>query len=534
VKSIKFSDGQANILADECILCGQCFVACPQNAKEIRNDVELVTNAIKSGRTVIASVAPSFISEFKISGINEIEKCLKQLGFSYAFETAVGAELVKKQYENLIFQKENKVIISSCCHTVNTLIQKYYPHALKFLADVISPMHAHAKLIKEQFPESYIVFIGPCISKKDELLLIDELDCVLTFEEFSDWLESENITLEEDNVSSEDAYSSRFFPKAGGIIDSMNTENSGYNYYVVDGMDSCIDVLKNLHDGDMMNCFIEMSACAGGCINGPATKSFLKNRLDCIKRVDEYAVEKNHDKGLECNFLLEKKISYVGTHKIMPGEAEIRAILKKMGKTLPEHELNCQSCGYNTCHDKAVAIYQGKADLTMCLPYLKERAESFSDKIINNTPNSIIAVDDDLNIIEMNTAACKMFNLSDSHDFIKTSVVTIINPADIIMVMETGRSVFEKKLVLNEYRKIVEQSIIYDSEYHLSIIIMKDITQRENSEQAQNEIKMKTVDIADKVIDKQMRVVQEIASLLGETAAETQIALTKLKETFLK
>ena len=183
VKSIKFSDGQANIIADECILCGRCFVNCPQDAKQIRNDVPRVQELIASGHPVIASVAPSFIAEFPLLDFESMRGMLRQLGFADAEETAIGATIVKQEYERMIASGEHDVIISSCCHSINSLIQKYHPAALPYLAPVLSPMLAHCKLIKEQKPEAKTVFIGPCISKKEEAELYDYCDAVLTFEE---------------------------------------------------------------------------------------------------------------------------------------------------------------------------------------------------------------------------------------------------------------------------------------------------------------------------------------------------------------
>lgn len=531
VKSIKFSDSQANIIIDECILCGKCFVACPQNAKQIRDDTHFILDAVKSGRKVIASVAPSFISEFSVSGIEQMRQLLKSIGFTDAFETAEGAEIVKKEYEKIINQKRQKVLISSCCHSINTLIEKYYPAAVPCLADVITPMHAHARMLRKLYPDAFIVFIGPCISKKAEQMKIDELDCVLTFEDIATWFEKEGIMPQYNEVEACDAYRSRFFPKAGGIIASMDTKDTDFEYYAVDGVENCMSVLESLSDDKYSNCFIEMNACEGGCINGPASNRYRIDRIDSIRRVNQNSGKTDAD--IKADISLDKTMTFYGTHRQKPGNDAIKDILRKMGKTLPEHELNCGSCGYNTCREKAIAVFYGKADLTMCLPFLKEKAESFSDKIINNSPNAIIAVDEDLNIIEINESACKMFRITDRHSMIKNSIVSLINPSDIMAVINSGRSIFEKKTALNSYNKIVEESIIFDPDFNICVIFMKDISDKQEEEDKKNELCMNTVDIADKVIEKQMRVVQEIASLLGETAAETQIALTKLKDIFI-
>ncbi len=184
VKSIKFANHQANIVDDECILCGQCFVNCPQNAKEIRSDTEAARALIASGAPVYVSLAPSFVANYPGVGIRSMEKALQKLGFTAVEETAIGATLVKREYERLVREGEQEVIISSCCHSVNLMIQKYYPEALPYLAKVDSPMLAHCRLIKEQHPGAKTVFIGPCISKKAEAETYDGIvDCVLTFEE---------------------------------------------------------------------------------------------------------------------------------------------------------------------------------------------------------------------------------------------------------------------------------------------------------------------------------------------------------------
>lgn len=201
-----------------------------------------------------------------------------------------------------------------------------------------------------------------------------------------------------------------------------------------------------------------------------------------------------------------------------------------MGKQSPDQELNCGSCGYNTCREKAIAVFQGKADLSMCLPFLKEKAESFSDTIIQNTPNGIVVLNEDLEVQQINKAACGILNVKRASDVVGEQVVRILDPQVFFEVMQTGRSVHDQRVYLAEYQKYVEQTVIYDQSYHIVMCILRDVTEEEAVRAEKEAISRQTVDITDKVIDKQMRVVQEIASLLGETTAETKIALTKLKE----
>ena len=528
VKSIRFSGNQANIVSDECILCGQCFVVCPQNAKEIIDDTEKAKVLIGGENPVIASIAPSFIANYNV-GISSLKKALKKLGFFDAEETSVGATIVKKQYEKMIAENNKNIIISSCCHTVNLLIQKYFPSCLEYLADVMSPMMAHCTDIKKRYPNAKTVFIGPCVSKKDEASMYSgTVDCVLTFEELTKWFEAENITLENETDSDENSRA-RLFPTTGGILKTMDKPaNSDYTYIAVDGTENCIAALKDIQDGNISKCFIEMSSCTGSCIGGPVMEKFHRSPVRDFKAVSDYAG--SDDFVVNENLDISKTYSRIPLDKPVPSESQIKTILNQMGKTRPEHELNCGSCGYNTCREKAVAVYQGKADLSMCLPFLKDRAENFSDNIINNTPNAIIVLNESLEVQQINKAALSLMNIRNASDVLGEQVIRILDPKDFMDVKLSGSSIRDKHVYLAEYNKYAEETIIYDREYHVLMCIMRDITAEETQKERKEQISRQTIDVTDKVIDKQMRVVQEIASLLGETVAETKVALTKLKE----
>lgn len=529
VKSIRFENNQAHIVHDECILCGECFVVCPQNAKEIRNDVDKVKEVIKSGRPVYASVAPSFVGNYDGANITMFANALKKLGFTDAEETALGANIVKNEYERMIERNDSNVIISSCCHSINTLIQKYYPAALPFLAHVMSPMQAHCKEIKRAHPDAFTVFIGPCISKKDEADKYPEfVDAVLTFEELTGWFNEKEVKIEYCEDQSPKGRS-RLFPTTGGILRSMKRNHDICTYISVDGVENCKNAIQDIIDGKVNRCFIEMSACVGSCIGGPAMDK-RKSPIGDFMRVDEYAGNDDFVMDIPASAELTKEMKYIGINRQKPGSKAIEEILKKMGKNSPADELNCGSCGYETCRDKAMAVYFGKSDINMCMPYLIEKAESFSDTIIKNTPNAIFVLNESLEIQQMNKTAREMFNIKNIHDVLNEPVVRILDPLPFVNVLNDGVNIRDKKVYLAEYNKYVEQTIILDRSYHIMICFMRDVTEEELQKNKKETMSKNTVDIADKVIEKQMRVVQEIASLLGETTAETKIALTKLKE----
>jgi iron only hydrogenase large subunit-like protein/uncharacterized Fe-S cluster-containing protein len=532
VKSIQFSNNQAHIVSDECILCGHCFVACPQNAKEISDDVPAAEELIRGGAPVYASVAPSFVANYEGITIGAMEKALKRLGFAEVEETAIGATIVKNRYDQMLRREDQNLIISTCCHSVNLLMQKYYPAALPFAAHVVSPMQAHSLDIKRRFPEAKTVFIGPCISKKAEAETCGGIvDCVLTFEELSAWLKQKNIDLSPLEEERKERSLARFFPTAGGILRTMAKENPRYTYLAIDGIDNCIASLEDVVSGKLEKCFIEMSACAGSCIGGPVMNKSRAAPVRDYIRVSRYAGAEDFE--LSASYTendLKKSMNPLTPRRVHLGDDAIKEVLQKMGKTRPEHELNCGSCGYNTCRDKARAVLEGKATLTMCLPYLKEKAESFSDDIIKNTPNAIIVLNENLEVQQINTAACRLLNIRDPHNILGDQVVRILDPLPFFEVSQRGENIYNKRSYLADYQKAVDQSIIYDKSYHIVICIMRDVTEESARREAKKAFNQKAIEITDKVIEKQMRAVQEIASLLGETTAETKIALTKLKE----
>ena len=530
VKSIRFSGNQAYIIGNECILCGQCFVVCPQDAKEISSELEKVKVLIQSGDPVVVSLAPSFVANYEGMGVNAMRTALKKLGFFDVEETALGATMVKTEYERMLKEDDRDVLISSCCHSVNLLIQKHYPQALEFLADVISPMQAHCKDIKERIPNAKTVFIGPCVAKKDEAeYYSDIVDAVLTFEELSIWLKEEGVEIVPEEES-RDTGKARLFPTTGGVLKTMAQNVPGYTYIAIDGVDNCKRALKDIIDGKIHKCFIEMSACVGSCVGGPVMEKYHHSSIRDTIAVNNYAGIADFEVKQPGPDEMKKTVTYIEQRYHKPSEMEIMSVLRQMGKFKPSQELNCGSCGYNTCREKAIAVIQGKAEISMCLPFLKDKAENFSDNIVKNSPNGLIVLNEKLEVQQINDAARKIMNISSASDILGDQVIRILDPTAFMKVLTTGKDIRNERVYLAEYKRYVDQTIFLDRESNLVIGIMIDITDEENRRKRKEQLSQQTVEVADQVVDKQMRIVQEIAYLLGETAAETKIALSKLKE----
>ncbi len=530
VKSIRFSANQAHIIENECILCGQCFVVCPQNAKEIVDETEKAKYLIQSGAPVYVSLAPSFAANYDGVGIASMREALTKIGFADVEETAIGATIVKREYERMLAEGGRDILISSCCHSVNLLIQKYFPHLINCLADTMSPMQAHCADIKRRHPEAKTVFVGPCVAKKDEgASSVGLVDAVLTFEELSKWFADEGITLTPEEKK-DDIGLTRYFPTTGGIIKTFTEQSPDYTYLAVDGVENCISVLRDIESGKVHKVFIEMSACVGSCVGGPVMEKYHPSPAQDYIKISKFAGKRDFDVEQPDSAELRKHFDPIERRLGMPSETEICTILRQMGKYKPSDELNCGSCGYNTCREKAVAIYQGKAEISMCLPFLKDKAESFSDTIVKNTPNGVIVLNDSLEVQQINEAARGILNIRYASDVLGEPIVRILDPSPFLRVQRTGKNIRSELVYLAEYKKYAEQTVVYDKEYKLLVCILRDVTVEENARNKKEELSRQTIETADRVVEKQMRIVQEIASLLGETAAETKIALTKLKD----
>ncbi|MGH4124492.1 MAG: [Fe-Fe] hydrogenase large subunit C-terminal domain-containing protein [Clostridium sp.] len=542
VKAIKFENEQATIDEQRCIECGHCLTICPQNAREIKSDVEVVKLAINSGKKIIASLAPSFAGYFDVEQ-GRVVAALKKLGFSIIEETAVGAEIVADLYNDYIVENKRDVYITTACPSANYLVEKYFKEIIPYLMPIVSPMIAHGKLLKDKFGEdSFIVFIGPCLAKKSEFeyfLKDNVINAVLTFDELNSWITEAGIEiheLEEENFNINPYSKGQGFPMGGGIIEAMGSElkQRSLSVITVSGMEECIEVFNSIKNGDLKDVLIEASACKGSCIGGPVMVKNGENYYTKLRKVKNYIKSrKNYNDPINTQIPNNINFNRIFTEKsiikAIATEEEIIAIMKKMGKYELIDELNCGVCGYNSCREKAQAVFEGMAETTMCLHYMRTKAESLSNEIVENTASNLILLDGEMNVREMNPAAKAIFKIQ-SQNIIGKPISLLIDDTDFKNVRESGENIIGKKVAYPQYGVVFIENIVYLPKQDMVLASMINIMTEEKNKKELMKVKENTLNAAQEVIEKQMRVAQEIASLLGETTAETKIILTKLKK----
>lgn len=538
VKAIKITDSGAEIIDEFCILCGKCTRVCDQEAQLVHSSIENVKSLLKEGN-VIASVAPSFISNFDVTSFAAFKEGLIKLGFKDVFETAEGAKLVTEEYVKLIETKKYKNLISTACPAVVSYVRRNYHNAIKYLTPVDSPMGAHAKLIHKEFENIKLVFIGPCIAKKKEALMINEannsvlIDDVLTFEELDKMLNEKKIEFAKNLVDDKDNNLARYYAINRGVVKSFASFDKNYEYISVDGMDNISKVLDNIDD--LEGVFFEMNACEFACVNGPSGTKYNKAVIKSVEKVRKYTRNRIGDvkKKVEYPTLdLTNKIEPIQTSKKIPTEEEIKAILAKIHKFKKEDELNCQACGFRTCRDKAIAYYNGLSDIYNCVPYMQAVAEKMNEEVIYYSPLGVITFDDKQNIININKVAKELFDIKNSEtnlgyfrDYLPLD--------DLSLAFINNKNVIEKQSYIPKTNRYISFSLIFVKEHNMSFCLIKDVTTDVLFKQQKMENRIRLVETTNQVIDKQMRTVQEIASLLGEVTAETKVALIHLRDQFL-
>lgn len=551
VKAIMVRDGKAIIMPNRCILCGECLQICPQSATVSLSDMDRIKGYIKEGIPTVISLSSSYLALLDFETPGQVNAAFKKLGFTCVRDSSEGAAVATAEYLKLLKEGKMENIISSACPSINELIEIHYPQLIPYLAPVATPAMIHARMLKKEMGDGIkVVFAGPCIAKKREARQASSkggLDAVLTFEEIKRWMEEEHIVIREcEDIPFEgpDAKVNQMCCITGGLISAITAteeqsasgkESGKYRKFYVGGVNDCIDVCKSMLNREVKNCFIEMYACSGGCINGPVGgqevsrfKAKLKVEGTVKREKPDLEIFRRMGEGVETR----KEFKDRSRKDRIPSEEEIREILKKTGKTKPEDELNCGACGYPTCREKAIAIYQRKAELDMCIPYMHERAESLANLVMETSPNMMLVISEDMKILECSTATEKYFDRPKT-EILGRKLDKFVNTDDIREVFATHKSIHSKKVTYPEHNRSTLQNIAYIAKGNLVIATFIDITREEEQARAEYQKKLETIDLAQKVIYKQMMVAQEIAGLLGETTAETKTTLTKLCRSLL-
>ena len=539
VKAISIQQGHASVLPEKCIACGNCVQTCPNNAKRVRNDIDKVKNLFRAQQEVYVSLAPSWSGIFDYTPSKMIA-LLKKLGFKHVSETALGAQEVSIECAKLMKEKEKGLFISSACPVVVDYIRLYNTKFLPCITPVASPALTHAKMLKEMYGNHiHIVFIGPCIAKKNESdHNPDLIDVALTFEELKFWLQDEFISADEvDETGAEafvpqNAYEGALYPIEGGMNETIKKGgmSDDVQFINVSSIENLEKTLKGLDPANVnKKIFIEALSCNGGCLAGPCAstkKPELLRVSDALSKVKSRDTIPNEPATVVEKQYVKKQIEHQNYSYEKISEA-----LKKIGKYSEEDELNCGGCGYNTCRELACALLSGEAEPSMCVSYMRKIAMQKAAAMLRCMPSAIVMVDKDLRIVETNEAFMKMF-CSDMYNIFSdrpeglngACIDRIVDFSDIFKeTLKTERDIHKEHYAVKN--RLYDISAFSIEKNELAGAIITDVTQ---SEMGREKIAQK----AHEVINKNIAIVQEIACLLGEHMVETELLLSTIAQDY--
>lgn len=532
VKAISVENNKASIIDERCVFCGHCTQICPTGAKKVRDGLTRARLTVERHPAVYLSLAPSYVSEFPGVGEAEMVAAVKKLGFRGVSETALGAELVSARTDDLVDPEKPDVHISSACPVVVNYICKYVPEYKNRITPVASPMLAHAKMLKELYGNDIkVIFAGPCIAKKQEAdRYADLVDVAITFSDLRNWFDMEGIAPEAAEPEKGDVfvpYRSRngaLYPIEGGMIEGLHRKPGNPTCFMsFSGLNTLKDIFKELpeHDGKT-SMFLELLACNGGCVNGPAR---LNSLSPIVKR---NKVLKYSEPGDPVNDFRSMDISldFSGEHTLREAgysEEEILYALAAVGKTTPQDELNCSACGYDSCRDFAVAMLDGRAEENMCASYMRRIAHDKATVLLHKIPAGVIMVNSKLDVVDMNRAFAAAMGpdtlaVFDIRPGLEGAEVDRMASFSNLFrtVLTTGEEITEQRV--KEGGKTYLLSIYNIHPYHLVFGLLQDLHEPVVHKEWMLD---KTRD----VIKQHMATVQEVARLLGENAAFTDTTL---------
>lgn len=540
VKAIRIHGGSASVINERCIACGHCVTICPVGAKKVRNDIDKVKTLLLADKKVYVSLAPSWAGVYNI-GKEKMVAILKKLGFAGVSETALGAQEVSIQTAKMLNKSGAGLYISSACPVIDDYIRQYKPEFVNCITPIASPALTHAGLLKDIYGEDIsVVFIGPCIAKKNEADRHPELISVaLTFDELNYWIKEEFIDIEKIEVNEEckfvpeEAYEGALYPLEGGMIDTIKRvgiDKNDVTYIGVSSLEAFDKSLQNINPTRVNNkIFVEALGCPGGCINGPCLSS-EKSRI--MISSDIYAntqyreeIPKEPKKVIYEDYLPSpvKKVEY--------SVEQVTKALKKISKHKPEDELNCGGCGYSSCREFANALISGDAETSMCVSYMRKIAVRKAAAMLRCMPSAVVIVDSNMEIVEANDSFEQMF-LGDMYEIFASrqdgltgaALDRIIPFSELFKsALDTGKDIHREHYAIDD--KVYDISIFTIEDNELIGAVISDVTKSEID-------RSKIAKKAREVITKNIATVQEIAGLLGEHMVETELLLNSIAEGF--
>ena len=542
-EAFRFRDGHVNINPDRCVGCAACYQSCEHSAIVRVSQMDLVHGLLKAKRKVILAIDPACIAFLPGNvSIEKLAAAAQDLGIWDVADASEAAAAVASEYARLVQEKRMENIILTACPVTRNIIEHYYPELIGYLAPVASPMIACGRMLKRDFTSVAVVYVSTCAARLEESRDVrhsTEINAVISIGELMEWFRQEGIDpgeYEEEPLLTDGGGLGESYAIAGGMLECVNHYAPCHDYQClnVNGVANCLTLMNEIREKKISGCVIEMNGCPGGCVGGCAD---MKHTGEQRGRYAATLQIRNYIKNREKNLYFDTKSVAMANPALnlcvgpmVPTEADIQEMLFRMGVGNPRQQLNCGQCGYESCRDRAVGILLRKDAVSICRPVVAAMKQDLERAMLDSLPMAVVLIDETQKVVTFNGEAGSLFNLKEEQE---TYIFEIMDPGDVQYVLDTGLSVKKRRFDIPELFLRVEANLAPLKEKNMVIGMFFDITEEEEEEAKQFEAKLQSVEMAQKVIEKQMTVAQQIAFLLGETTAETKVTLNKLKQRIL-
>ena len=583
---VKVNSSFAHIVPERCITCGNCLGACPENAIHYLNGKNEVMSLLKKHEKVAAIIDTAVAGEFPdITDYRKLVMMLNCLGFSLINEISFGADLVAGRYKTLFTDNKGKFYISANCPVIVSYIQKYKPALLENLAPVKNPVMTMSDVVREKYgQDTRIVYIGACLSYKNLKNIdrgLDAIDGVLTFEELRELFSENNInenSLEFAEFNEPAGAKGALYPIADGILQAAELDQNllTTNVYTASGSHDSLNVISEFEEhSTAMRKHLNVFFCEG-CIMGPGSKR-KGNKYLCETHVIDYTNKRlkelnvpawNKNMGTYSGLDISSHFFNDDQRLPEPAPEKLNEIFKLLGKNAANTDAGCLACGYDTCHDFAVAVAQGYAKTEMChsfslrnkQDYIKslkvandklakarealqesekmarveqQKARESSETVqamMQKLFSGVVIVDDKYKIIQANRSFINMLGedarLVDEviPGLVGADLKTLV-PIDFYKlftyILESGDEVMTRDVRYDN--NMLNVSVFTIKKSKIAGAIVRDMFTPEVR-------KEEVVKRVGEVINNNLEVVQKIAFLLGESASETERMLNSIIE----
>ncbi len=544
LKSIRVEDSAATIAMEDCVFCGICTLICPAKAKRIRNDLPRLKALLASNEEVWLSIAPSYVAEFPNVDPERLVGAIKKLGFAGVSETALGADMVSKEVaKQTVEHPEQKLFISTACPAIVRYIEHYMPEFVPYLIQCGSPLQLHSEFLKKTIDRPIkVVFAGPCAAKKWESdRWSDCVDLSIGFSELKQMFDEAGINLQ--HIA--DAEKGKMYPQRAGLgmvypLDSgMCRSIQGFAdlahpdlmYKNYSGLENIVSTLKGFNP-ELLDkpLFLELLACAGGCINGPMMTP--KNSILTREVMVEQTAERYQTTPCKNDAIYQPQ--YVKNPIVIPtiSPEKITDALHQIGKYTPEDELNCSGCGYDSCRDFARALVQKKAEKSQCVSYMRKLANKKASRLMQSMPSGVIIVNRELSVVECNFNFAKLLGgdalmIYEASPGMEGAQLEKLCPNVIPYIKEMWANPQHNSVrtVIRQNNKVYQVIVFNIEKEEMAGVIMQDCTDPYVRRD-------RVIEQTRSVIKKNLETVQNIAFLLGENAAESETILNSIIDNF--